>query len=218
MKKILFIYPHADDEVLSFGGYIYDMIKEGHEVHMRCLVIGGSHRLQNRDIRFNEHYDALSTLGVDISKLQVWYENLDALMDTVPIVDIATKIDNALDTIMPDEVFCTYPSFHQDHIQLYKAFMISMRLRDGFMPSTVALGEYPFILTSLDTPSGGKLYHPLSEETFKVKCKAFECYKTQLRPKPSPLGVNGIEVLATTRGLEIGKQYSELFYLQKMII
>jgi hypothetical protein len=31
------------------------------------------------------------------------------------------------------------------------------------------------------------------------------------------LGINGIKVLANTRGLEIGETYAELYYIQKEV-
>lgn len=215
MKKILIIAPHADDDILSFGGYMIDELAAGSEVHVRIGTVGGVHRLQKIEIRLDELKNVMESLGVQDYK--VYFHGKDAEMDSISQREIACKIDADLDELKPDEVFCCYPSTHQDHIAMYNAFMISMRLRDGYMPPFVALGEYPFILTSKTLPDGGAFYHPLSEETLKRKIKLFELYKTQLRPSPSPLGSRGIEVLAQTRGIECGHTYAEKFYLQKLV-
>jgi LmbE family N-acetylglucosaminyl deacetylase len=217
MKKILIIAPHADDDALGFGGYLIDQIAEGAEVHVRIGTIGGKHRLQNYENRMEEFKNAMRFIGVPDDNRNFYFKNFDAEMDTIPIRDIATLIDNDFDTIKPDEVFCCASSTHQDHIQMYNAFMVSMRLRDGFMPSFVALGEYPFILTSYDYPNGGKFYHPLSPKTLEKKIEYFLHYKSQVKPKPSPLGEVGIKMLAKTRGFECGHDYAELFYIQKLI-
>lgn len=214
-KKILIIATHADDDILSYGGYMIDEIAKGSEVHVRFGTIGGVHKLQNHEVRMAEASNVMSSLGVN--DWGVYFHNKDAELDMVSQREIAVKIDADLDELRPDEVFCCYPSTHQDHISLYNAFMISMRLRDGFMPSFVALGEYPFILTSKTLPEGGSFYHPLSEDTLRRKIELFEMYKTQLRPAPSPLGSRGIEVLAQTRGIECGHKYAEKFYLQKLV-
>jgi LmbE family N-acetylglucosaminyl deacetylase len=192
-----------------------DEINKGSIIHMRFGTVGGKHRLQNYDTRMDEVASVMNSLGIEDWK--VYYKNKDAEMDTIPQRELATMMDKDIDEIRPDELFCCYPSVHQDHIAMYNAFMITQRLRDGFIPGLVALGEYPFILTSKQVPEGGFWYHPMSEETLRRKIELFEMYKTQLRPAPSPLGSRGVEVLATTRGLECGHRYAEKFYLQKLI-
>jgi len=214
-KKILIIAPHADDEILSFGGYLIDQINLGAEITVRIGTIGGKHYLQKRVVRLDEFHSVMNELG--ITDFAEFFPNKDAELDTIPQKELASKIDKILDEVKPDEVFCCYPSTHQDHIAIYNAFMISMRLRDGYMPKLVALGEYPFILTSKTLPEGGSWYHPLSEDTLNKKIKLFEMYASQLRPSPSPLGSKGVKILAQTRGIECGSEYAEKFYLQKLI-
>lgn len=216
-KKILVIAPHADDDILAFGGYLIDEIAKGAEVHMRIGTIGGVHKLQNFDVRIKEFESVMEGLGIPPERYSYYYKGYDAEMEKITIREIATKIDADLDSIRPDEVFCCYPSTHQDHIRMHQAFMVSMRLRDGYMPPLVAFGEYPFILTSMDIPNGGRWYHPLSQETLSKKVELFLRYKTQVKPSPSALGERGVIQLASTRGFESGVEYAELFYIQKIV-
>lgn len=216
-KRILIIVPHADDEVLSFGSYIYDNIKLGHEIYIRYLAVGGDHPKLDYTTRVNESKLACNILGVDYNNVGIYYQGFDSTTDQIPISKIIAKIDYDLDHLKPDVVLSCYPSSHQDHKILYSAFMAAMRLRDGWMPNRVGLGEYPFILTSLNTPDGGKWYHPMDSESFNAKLKAFGAYASQLKPPPSPLGIRGVEILANTRGLECGREYAELIYIQKLI-
>jgi len=216
-KKILIIVPHADDEIISFGGYIIDELSKGSEIHIRIAAIGGEHRLQNEMVRFGEFTSVMNELGLPKDNYSFYSRGTDAKLSELGRCKLTTLIDNTIDTIKPDEVLTCYPSTHQDHKFLYECFMASMRLRDGFMPKKVLFGEYPFILTSIGLPFNGKYYHPLSEETLNKKIDLFYKYESQVRPSPSPLGERGIRILATTRGLECGSDYAELFYVYRII-
>jgi len=164
-KHILIIVPHGDDDILSFGGYMIDEISNGSIIHMRYGTVGGIHKLQDHDTRMKEVESVMNMLG--ITDWNIYFHNKDAEMDMISQRELATLMDNDIDKIKPDELFCCYPSTHQDHIAIYNAFMITQRLRDGFISPLVALGEYPFILTSKQIPDGGFWYHPISEYTMK---------------------------------------------------
>lgn len=216
MKKTLILAPHPDDDVLSFGGYIIDELAKGNAIRLIVFAVGGPCSNVDTQTRIDELTNVMEFLGV--TDFKIYSEDTDGVLGKeIPIHNIVGFIDKEMNDYKPDCIMSCYPSTHQDHLTVHEAFSASMRLRDGFMPNCVALGEYPFILPALELPNGGKWYHPLSEETFKKKCKAFELYKSQLRPSPSPLGLDGVEVLARTRGLECGHKYAELFYLQKIV-
>lgn len=215
-KHILLFPDHSDDDTLSFGGLMVEETDKGNIIHVRYATIGGVHRLQNFDMRYAETKSVMDALH--INDWDFYYKNMDAMMDTVPQREIATKMDKDIDNIRPDEVYTCYPSTHQDHIAFYNAFMITQRLRDGFRPALAALGEYPFILTSHQIPNGGFLYRPMTEELLNRKIELFSMYKSQLKPSPSPLGVEGVKILARTRGIECGCQYAEKYYLLNQVI
>ena len=83
------------------------------------------------------------------------------------------------------------------------------------MPSFFALYEYPFI-TYNDVLQGGLFYYDITEYIDK-KVELFYLYKTQIKKSPSPLNEEGVKVLARMRGLECGRKYAEMFYVQKMV-
>lgn len=214
-KKILVIAPHADDEVLGCGGYLLHQSREGAEIHIAIATIGGTDRLQNIDVRKKEFLEVCQILD---ATGHCFYENKDAELDSVSHKDLTTKIDNLINEIRPDELFVSFKSRHQDHIKVYNCAMASIRLRVGYNPKFVALYEYPFITGDLQNPvRGGNMFHDISD-VINEKVALFKCYKSQVKESPSPLNEGGIKALANYRGLSIGVQYAEMFYVQKMIL
>ena len=214
-KKILVISPHADDEVLGCGGYLLHESKKGAEIHIAIVTIGGTDKLQKYDVRVKEF---LSVCNVLNARGYCFYENKDAELDSVSHKDLTTKIDDLINKIKPDELFIPFKSRHQDHIIVYDCAMASIRLRIGYNPKFVALYEYPFITGDLQNiVRGGNMFHDITD-VINEKIDLFKYYRSQVKQSPSPLNAGGIKALANYRGLSIGVEYAEMFYVQKMII
>ena len=215
MKKILVISPHADDEVLGCGGYLLHQSARN-DVKIKIVIgtVGGVDRRQNHDVREAELLSVCEELGADCNVL---FENMDAMLDTIPCREIVTKLDKEIDVFKPDEIFINYRSRHQDHIKMYDCAMASLRLREGYRPSFIAFYEYPFITNDPDHVDGGLAYHDITDVIDK-KVELFELYRSQIKEYPSPLNEGGIKSLAVTRGMECGYKYAEKFYVRKMTI
>lgn len=212
MKKILIIAPHSDDELLGCGGYILSQIKQGAQVHVVFGTVGGCDIRQPIERRLQEVDLVAREAGYSYDIL---YHNKDAEMDTIPAREITTAIDKILSSFKPDEVFVNYPSHHQDHVVIYQCTRAAMRLKEDSMPSLFALYEYPFV-NSGDKIPGGLFYYDINE-FIDEKVRLFYHYKTQIKTLPSPLNEDGIKALARMRGLECGRTYAEMFYIQKMV-
>jgi LmbE family N-acetylglucosaminyl deacetylase len=213
MKKILILVPHPDDDVLSFGGLMAKSKIEGDKVHVHCFAIGGPCSNAETIVRHDEFIEVMNYFGCSHSEE---FER-DGVLSTFPNTTLTGYIDNLIADHQPEEVYCTCKSEHADHISLYNAFMAACRLKSGFMPRLTALGEYPFLLSSYTSQIGGKIYQPLTEEMYNMKQEAFKLYASQWKPSPSPLGEDGVRILAETRGLECGYKYAELYYQTKYI-
>lgn len=212
-KRILVVAPHADDEVLGCGGYMMSEIEKGADVCVIYGTIGGTDCRQDLGTRIDEAEKVAAFVGFDF---EVMMYGKDNLMDTVPSFEIVNKIDKKIADFRPDEVFVNYPSRHQDHIKVYECARAAMRLKTGYMPKLFALYEYPFI-ARIDAIRGGSMYCDIESQIDK-KVAAFEMYKTQVKPTPSPLNKDGILTLARMRGQESGLMYSEMFYVQSMVV
>lgn len=217
-KKILVVVPHGDDDCLSFSGLIQSEIENGSEVRLVYLTIGGCHKLQNYHNRLQEAKDAADYIGIPWDNVSILYDNMDAMMDTVPLRETASKLDKIVDEYKPDLLLTTLPSNHQDHIHLYQAVRIHLRMRDGFVVPNVLFGEYQFLMSEVSIPFNGKIYHSMTDLELQRKQMHFSCFKSQVRPFPSPLGIEGIRILAESRGLECGERYAECYYVYRMKI
>lgn len=212
MKNII-IAPHADDEVLGCGVFM-----QNNETDVVIMAIGEyvtyEHRSSDVDLRMDELKACHKALGVNKTTI---LSDLEGTLDTIS----ESKIVGWLDAILSegyDRVFMPYPSRHIDHRVTYNAVLASLRLRAGKQQEKeVYLYEYPFIMGA-DHLKGGGVFLPCSELEIMNKVQAFEMYKSQIKPSPSPLNKNGILTLAKMRGMEIGREYAEKYYLQTMIM
>ena len=219
-KRILVIAPHADDEVLGCGGYLlhskslYTPNEGRADIRVVVATVGGMDIRQDYRTRLDEFNLVCHKLEAEG---EVLFENMDAMLDTIPSRELITSLDYAIDSYRPDEIFVNYRSRHQDHMKVYDCAMASLRLREGYRPKFVALYEYPFITNGADVVDGGMAYHDITD-VVEEKCTLFNLYGSQVRQAPSPLNGEGIKSLAHIRGLECGCKYAEKFYIQKMMV
>lgn len=215
MKKILVFAPHADDEILGCGGYLIHESKKGSNIRICIATIGGENKLQNFECRKEEFAGVCKMLGAE-GKVLVYGK--DSELNTVSKNWLVCQLDKEIEEFKPDEVFVNFASHHQDHQMLYDCAMASFRLKDGFMPKFVALYEYPFINNGeLKQIYGGRCLHDISD-VIGEKVALFNLYKSQIKKSPSPLNEHGIKALSQIRGIEIGVEHAELFYIQKEIL
>ena len=210
MKTILILSPHGDDELLGMGGYIINEILKGSKVHVMFGTDGTNE--ENSKIRINEIKAVSKLIGFTY---EILYHNMDGTLYQIPKNDIVGKIDKRINELKPDEFYCCYPSHHQDHEFIYECGKAAMRLKEGFIPSVFGLYEYIFI-DPLSLPQGGLMYIDIKYSINK-KLEAFKLYKTQNKKSPSPLNFESVETLAKMRGMQCGKEYAELLYIQKII-
>jgi len=208
-RKILLLAPHDDDITISFGGLIYDAIKKGDDIAVVIFACGGPCSNVPTEVRREEFDKVMEFYGINDYDV---YEGFDGKLDTIPNCKLTGQIDALVEDYKPTDLYCTADSAHADHHALYKAFMASNRLRVGWMPANVYLGEYQFLPATYVQNVGGKEYLPLTTENFIKKLEAFKLHASQLKPSPSPLGVDGITTLAKMRGMEIGETYAEMYY------
>lgn len=214
-KRILILASHPDDELISFGGLIHREINMGHEVYVHIFTVGGPCSNVDSKVRISELISVMDFMKV--TEYSFSGENLDGRLDQVPSCELTSQIDKMVEKIKPHEVYCSSNSEHSDHQALYKAFLGSTRIRSGWQPRLWAVGTYMFSDQTLANFDGGKMFQPLTEEDFKFKCNAFELYKSQFKPSPSPLGLDGLRIMAEYYGMLCGHRYAELYYQLKYI-
>ncbi|MBN1301499.1 MAG: PIG-L family deacetylase [Melioribacteraceae bacterium] len=123
--RILYIYPHPDDESFGPASVMYKQRKEGHEVYLLTLTKGGATKQRQKfgysieemgDVRMNEMYDVskiLKLTGMTVLDLP------DSGLKEMDPREIEEIIKKEIIMIEPD-VIVTYPvhgiSGFQDHL------------------------------------------------------------------------------------------------------
>lgn len=211
--RTLIIAPHADDEVLGCGNF---MLKNKTDVLIMCVGSYTNYLGEKLDAadKMTEIENCHKYLGVENTYI---FSDKEGKLDTIPESEIVKYLDELLSKDY-DRVFVPYPSRHIDHRVTYNSAMAAFRLREGKkQEKEIYLYEYPFVRSN-DNMVGGGVYLPCTQEDIEKKVEAFLFYKSQTKQKPSPLNREGIFTLAKMRGMEIGYEYAEKYYLQTLIL
>lgn len=228
-KRTVIISPHFDDETIGCGGLIAKIKRLGYEVKIIILANTdgafqySANRIVNNDERYEESLRALSNLGCTKDDL-VQINNpefKDTMLDQCKMKELVHSLDLIIREFKPTAVLFPYGSHHQDHQAVYRASIASLR-------STIAtkyiqlkaMYEYPYINSwSSDVNVNSKLYVPLNTDDMNKKLEALKAYKSQLDRDPlDPLSVNAIYQMAKSHGIEICREYAEVFYPMSTII
>jgi LmbE family N-acetylglucosaminyl deacetylase len=219
MVDILVLAPHADDEVFGCGGMMARRAAEGDNIHVVVFAVGGlKHRHLEQEAttaaRLEELKHANDILGV--SDTTVLFEGMDMRLDTVPQVEIVSRLDDLMESNY-DEIYFPYSSFNHDHQTVFNATYSALRMKGGNQaPIMSALYEYPEIGWNPTEVKGGKLYVDITDH-LETKMRALSAYKSQIRPHPNPLSLKSVSQFAAMRGIEAGFSAAELFYVQRML-
>lgn len=126
--KILYIFPHPDDESFGPAGAIHQQIQEGHEVSLLTLTKGGATKVRHQlglsieemgIIREKEMHKVQQSLGIANMKILDYEDGSLAFINPILLEQEVTKW---LMLYQPD-VVVTYPvhggSGHHDHIAIH---------------------------------------------------------------------------------------------------
>ena len=217
--RILIVSPHADDETLGCGGMIARRADEGHEVHVVVAAISAVARLDgvlknSAEQRRAEFEQAVRRLGV--KQHVVLYEEHENRLDTLPQIELISRLEALLDENAYDQVFLPLASHHQDHRAVFGAATAALRERGRtHRESLVAAYEYAYAGWSPDPLPGGRLYVDVTG-FLERKLDALRAYESQLREPPHPVSLEAVTRLAALRGVEGGMEHAELFRVLRM--
>lgn len=198
--KVLYIYPHPDDESFGPAAVIYDQIREGHEVYLLTLTRGGATRQRFKlgisigemgEIRFNEMLKVKETLnltGMEVLDLP------DSGLQELDPRKLENIIRDHIHKIKPD-IIVTYPvhgvsGFHDHlvtHAVVKRVFLELMDSANGY-PKRLAFNTLPdkgfspwegdrFILKQ-SPPDLIDCIVKLDEEMKQAMIDSLGCYKT----------------------------------------
>lgn len=224
MKRILIIAAHPDDEILGCGATVARLIKEGYEAYTLILGEGMTSRDPERNINKREkdidelkkHMQRANDI-IGVKKVFA-FDFPDNRFDTVPLLDIVKTIEKVKNMVKPYVIFTHYEKdLNIDHQITYKAVITATRPLEN---------ENTKEIYSFEVLSSTEWNYPLSfspnvffdiGDTLALKLKAMTEYKLELREYPHPRSLEGMEIRAKQRGMEVGMYFAEAFECARRI-
>lgn len=220
-RKILVIAPHPDDEVLGCGGTISRAIAAGHEIWV-CIVTRGAPEIFEHTFVEQGRAEARA-VHAELGVADTLFCDFPApMLDTIPRHQISDALSGIIDSLVIDTVIIPHGGdIHFDHTIVAEAALVACRPIRGSTVKRVYAYE-TLSETEWAPPQTNRAFVPnvfvdISGH-LDAKVKAMCGYASQIQQAPHPRSVEGIQALATMRGLSIGCHYAEAFMLIREIV
>jgi len=207
MKRILVLAPHTDDGEFGCGGTINKFIEEGDDVYYASFSGCKQSVLKSlpEDILITEVKAATKVLGIKPDNLILF--DYDVRTFNYKRQEILEDIIKLKTDIQPDIVYMpSVNDIHQDH------YTIAFEGIRAFKYSTVLCYEMPWNNFSFHTTA----FVALEEQHVQTKIRALSEYRSQHHR--SYANEDFIKSLARIRGVQVNKQYAEVFEVIRWII
>lgn len=216
MRKILVVCAHPDDETLGLGGTIAAHAKNGDKVYVLILTEGVSGRGKTNFVkRENQARRACSILGTQDPQ---FLNYPDQKLDTIPLIELSRHIEHEISKWGPETVYSHYwGDANQDHKKTFEATLVAVRPKPSFSVKRFICFETPS-----STEWGNVGFHPNLfvdiEDTQKIKMKALQKYKDEVRGFPHPRSRTALISRARYWGSTVGIKHAEAFLLLRELI
>jgi LmbE family N-acetylglucosaminyl deacetylase len=216
--RVLTVAAHPDDETLGAGGTMAWHASRGDEVWVCILTDGASSRHDQVELQLECARRACETLGV----AHVRFVGLaDQRLDTVPMLDVVTPIEECVSELQPDVVLTHFAGdVNEDHRIVSRATMVAARPVPGSTVRRVCSFEVPSS-TDWAPPQPGSVFAPNLyvdiSETLETKLLAMKAYADthhpEVRPYPHPRSLEALTAYAQRHGVAAGLTAAEPFVL-----
>lgn len=208
-RKVLIIAAHPDDELLGCGGTARLHVKNGDDVHAVIVCEGESHRYGQAGADQAESIDrAGKIIGYTSVKLLGFP---DQTLDTLPLTQVISAIEEVVDAIQPHIVYCQYGGdVNRDHKVVFEAVLVASRPTRDFIEAVL----------TFDTASSTEWAYPRSfvpdswvdiSGVLDEKLSAMACYESEVRPFPHPRSLEGLAARARSWGVQSCMPAAEVF-------
>jgi len=206
-KRALILAPHTDDGEFGCGGAITKLIETGCEVFYVAFSACQQSVLKDfpSDILITEVKAATAVLGIKPENLILL--DYDVRTFNYRRQEILEDIIKLRNEIKPDLVFMpSVNDIHQDH------YTIAFEGIRAFKLSTILCYEMPWNNFTFNTTA----FFALEEKHIQIKANALAEYRSQKhRPYANE---EFIRALAITRGVQVDKQFAEVFEVIRWIL
>lgn len=215
--RVLVISAHPDDEVIGAGGTIARHVAAGDEVHW-CVVTQGYGPLMT-DAELAKARQQVYAVQRFLGVKDVSFCGFPTVkLNSVPHRDLASALQAEVDKTKPEIVYTTpYCDVNADHRLVCEATMVATRpLPESTVKKVLSYEIAPTTRFAIE-PFTPNVYVDISAFLSK-KLEAMACYETELREFPHPRSLKGIELFARERGMSVGVEVAECFYLIRGIV
>jgi len=215
----MFISPHVDDETLGCGGTILKHKKNGDEIYWLIITAPSV----NQPLGFSK--EMVRQREGEIEKVAQLYGFLKTIqlnfpaisLDTINFNELITKIDDAIETIHPQEIYLINRSdIHSDHRITFQAVYACTKnfrksyIRRILMYETLSETEMsPALIENVFMPN---VFTDITDFMEK-KLEIMSVYENDVMTDNLPRSLSAIRALAGYRGSRIGVKYAEAFML-----
>ena len=212
--NVLVISAHMDDEVLGMGGTIAKHLEAGDTVTV-CIVCKRAYEHKFDDALVKEEQESTRRAANIIGYEDIRFLSLrDELLDE-RLLDVIVPLEDCVLDVRPSIVYTHHRGdANQDHRAVFHASLVACRSISQCKVPRLLSYE---VLSSTDTapPFPEYAFQPnfyvQIDDFLERKIEAMRAYARELREFPHPRSLEGIEVLARKRGMEIGFVAAEAF-------
>jgi len=217
MKKAVVVAPHADDELISCGGTILNLVEEGWEVSwILCTKILGNKNQFNikKDTRNKQIEDIYKKLGLQ-SLHELNYPAGEVCSSHLPA--LVNDISNLFKSSEPNLIFLPFPGdAHTDHKYVFQAGKAACKwFRYPHVEKVLCyetLSETNFDYNPDTLAFRPNIYIDI-ENQIEKKIALSKVYFNEFGAHPFPRSEDAITALAKYRGSSAGFKYAEAFQL-----
>ena len=227
-KKVLIIAAHPDDDIIGCGGFLSKNQKR-YKFKVVFMSEGSSCRYKNltkdehkitKEIKYRQTC-AKKALGIFSIKDISFYNNQCGNLHKMSQLKLNQIIEKEIKEFKPNIIFThTDKDLNSDHKTINKSVLIATRPLQKKNRIEVI---YSFeILSSTEWNFNNNFkpnyYLSLSKKDVLKKWKALKVYKSEIKPKPHPRSLFGVDTLSRYRGIQSGNLYSEAFEIIRKFI
>lgn len=199
MSRKLVIAPHLDDEIIGCGGILDE------NTHVYFCGLQKFHVVPGKK-RIIELKNVATWFGFS------WQINYTTEVNRYVGNEFIDIFQNLIDEVKPEKIYIPYPSYNQDHQEIYHASMIALRPHDKifFVKKVLVyegIGAFQWYKPDYEV-------NHWTEINIIKKLVGYSYYTSQVRGHRSP---DHIKALAKLRGSQIGVPYAEAYIIKRWV-